>query len=677
MSKAVEKKKLKSERRRRRLLLWSVVRSVLSGNFSTLDLNHEDFLERVSKHRFTGRINFFQYPFFQKLTDKNGVVRRIKKFGLWVKSPYGVYTIAKNEIPLEDEEGLIYTESGHNGVFSAFPDFTADTLMRRDPNINPSDEEIETRVSVLGTYLDNDLSGDTGKNDIGHPFRKIFEAHNTKHEERLRKHASLWKDSENDNIYRNGSSCIWFHPDRKRPGYYNAYYMYHPYGNEGIYINQIALDNSSSYTLIRCQSIHMNDEPIHEDDRHEFVRNQWPKIASRVMRYRNPFDLFEPSKKLAKYRYKIVNGINGSILFISHLLFNLSKQHALVSAGISGISTGIISFIIGGFALGAAFAGEVNRAASNATNSAVKTLTRTISKPKFNFITRLNDHSQTMASNDLPTSLPDDATALPVNAKGFRNMVPVTYQAVRNSFTGASEYDDGNRRRWAIRVILDSVGTQEGNIFSEKTMPGGQKILCAELANGIEKYVLGENYVGIKVARDPLAGYWIADAIKDLLVEYSADKGQILTIHCPDPEKQEYDIKVFDCIKDAYKNRPKQRRRNTTKPEKIMTKGLAVLPEKTRKKYAKRGAKKLRNILEEAMHRNEDQIDRCIDSYTNKMRRGNTAKTYPKAQSVSAKAALDANVYLPTTHSRLVQPTSPTPHTTPMVMAPQPRASPP
>lgn len=462
--------------------------SIFSGNPDPNDTNHRLIDKIIDSNQYTTGTKVF----YTKCTRVDNHSQTYDT--PFIKSPYGAYIVVDTPIPI-NKDGVITTTSGYAVLFSQHPEFLKQTFIDKggDKDRLPSTpEEQEEKILVLDARYDHNATHKNAENDehylIGSWIRDAIEKHAIEYGRDLKLHGSLLKSR--GDLLRSASSVFWFEEDKENKGHYHRYYYGNPHhGQERLFAKKSVLDKGVARALLKQFSIKLDHVAPSKQEAYEDTHKDFTKISRALMRNQDPYDLFKPSNITGKIKHWAKKTTVRTAQKIMNTISNINVRHMLMTAGISGALVVVTKLPV----LLLASLGKTNllvKSGQAATRAASKHLSPVENKQR-NF--QHNVKELLCAHKGQNTEIcPYRGNGL--NHQYIEHMQPLSLDLVINNFPEIVEYTPRHEEEWAKSVLLNTLGYQPGNIFSEVSF-AGHNLLRAQQSNGVDVYYRSDNLV--------------------------------------------------------------------------------------------------------------------------------------------------------------------------------------
>lgn len=440
---------------------------------------------------------------------------------IWLESPYGAYAVVKTKLPIDQrriyqklyQKPRIELKDAYSVLFSPYTEFL-DHVLAGDPSAHdyPADRDVEAFTEVRAAYLEDDLVYQNDAQHGGHLIdmswvQEIVHEHMAANEKRLKVHGTLLQTDEN--MYRSGSSIIWFRRNKKQPHKYDGFY----YGNPAEGEDMLFMTEDMAYSgwvagLLRLGSKKITAQPIDAHKRHHFARQSFMEISQKIIRHSDPYDIYAPRKGILA---KAGHTVKREGLRLTQKMFHDVSTIDTHALGITLIGTAALTAMMIVYKLAAAVVVRVGELAMRGLNSMVKATSKYVVPPKTGTYRYLNDYAHLMGAQD------KDAKSLVTKATKGRPIDP--YFAKRSSlvpvemlgamYPDAKPFSNTQENQRVEGLLLDTTRYPCGTLISETSLQG-RSFLKVEQPDGVVIYRDGEQQAAlVQRPQKPLHGAYL------------------------------------------------------------------------------------------------------------------------------------------------------------------------
>lgn len=511
----VQKRKYDTHGKRPPLRGISSIISLLNGLSSKKDIDYVSMRHNLNHGKYSDELQAFSKQV--KGPDSRSYET------LWLESPYGAYALIKTALPVDQrwfyqrlyKKPQIELKEAYALLFSPYTEFLEQALMRDEINSgSPKEQDIEAFIEVRAAYLEDDLKYDnpldTGEKMLDLSWvENIVNEHVVSNEERLRTHGKLLRTSEN--LYRSGSTVLWFERNPKRKDKFDCYYYANPaQGEDMLYIEPEMLENPLYRFFARLGAKKINhrlpqskanlpwykkvwrnvvkekydQHLIDSDSRHEFARQAFVDISAKIMRHSDPYDMYQT----VGLRQKILHTTKREGSRMVQKMFHDGSKIDTKSLGITIVGTVAMYAFFLLYKLAAAVVIRLAEVAARGMNSIFRAVSKYAMPPQTGTFSYLNDYSHLMAAKDDAKSLATKMTkGHAVDSFFVKHSELVPLPLLGALYPDSKPYTNEGEFKRVDSVLIDTTRYPVGTIVSN-IKRNGRPFLKVEQPDGITVY---------------------------------------------------------------------------------------------------------------------------------------------------------------------------------------------
>lgn len=499
--------------------------SLLNGLASKKDEEYVTLRGFINRGKVTDNLR----PYTKKTVDNAG-----KPYdSLWLEGPYGAFAVVKTKVPLDQRRMVqklyqsprIKLKNAYAILFSPYPDLLHKAVYGDVKDADyPCDELISSHIDVQAAYLEKDLKN-LSADQRGESFvdfswvQNTIQEHLTFNDARVKAHGMMYKESEN--LYRNGSSVIWFEEDERHKGKYNAYYYGNPeQGEDMLYYCKHMFRGGKAPRLLRWSAQKMNETPINWYEKANFIRGRIFDISKDNMRNSDPYYQYRPKGFWGKTGFTLKQ-------FTLRTLQKMANDAAKVdtrSMGISMLGTAVLyaALIVYKLALSLAIRGLEIITKGGA--SLFRSASRWAMPPKQGTYRYLDDYAHLMAVAENKKPFAKKAIGRSVDGLFVRKSEIVPLALMGGLYPNAVPYSREGERERTEAMLLDTTRYPIGSIFSKKLVEG-RAYLQIRQPDGLLVLRDTEQHIAyVEHTRQPLENTYIDNSVRDLFANLGHGK---------------------------------------------------------------------------------------------------------------------------------------------------------
>lgn len=462
--------------------LSSSLGSALSGNPSSLDNRHRELWNRIMYGR-----NFQEITPFSIQVEN--VKNKEKPFdAIWLKTANGAYCVVETYAPIDLPNGNTILEPAFVVLASPDPVLLADVTLRGK---KPPEGTPPHMIRVISGRYKKDIipsaSIESSTPELNFSWvREAIRRDRDVYQDSLIKHGVLTKDG--NRIWRSGSSIIW--AQKARDGNYDVYYYSNPkHGKDGLFLSEKAINNRIIRGFLNSFAIKINEQTVEQKDLDDFVRKRFQKFILGQLVGKEPYLTDAPTEFWGKLKRQAKTSSLRSIQKVSN--FMSSNWSSVLK---SGALTAVFTF--GMYIAGQAMVvlGVVGSAATSVAKSGLGFRAAQTSFTRMTRLVMSQEDTKYQGSiveigplfcKEDAINFAGDVLVYPLNPSFYGSLKPAHIDYFRDTYKKIKPYTDYHEREWAKNIILDTLGSQHGIIFDEKTSAYGYTFLEARQANGM------------------------------------------------------------------------------------------------------------------------------------------------------------------------------------------------
>jgi hypothetical protein len=505
-------------------LKWGQRRGSLFSLFNGLASKKDEGYVSLRSFINRGKVTDNLRPYTKTATDPSGQPYE----SLWLEGPYGAFAVVKTKLPIDQrrmfqkiyQQPRIQLEDAYGLLFSPYPDLLDKAVYG---NVNdadyPCDELISSHIDVHAAYLEKELMSNstdqTGEKFVDFSWvQNAVQEHLTYNDARIKAHGMLYKDSEN--VYRNGSTVIWFEEDKKQKGKYNAYYYGNPeQGEDMLYFEERMMRKGKAPRWLRFLSQKINDRPINWYERDEFMRQQALNISKDNMRNQDPYFQFRPDGFWRKTGFTLKQ-------FTLRTIQNMANDAAKIdtrSMGISMLGTAALYAVLLVYKLALSLAIRGLEIITKGGASLFKSASRYAMPPKMGTYRYLDDYAHLMAVPENKKPFSKKAIGRSVDGLFVRKSEVAPSKLMGAIYPNAVPFSTEGEKERTEAMLLDTTRYPIGTIVSRKKVEGRQYLEYKQpdgltMTRDIEQQIGYIEYTG-----KPLDNTYIDNSVRDLFAD--------------------------------------------------------------------------------------------------------------------------------------------------------------
>jgi hypothetical protein len=503
---------------------WGQRRASLFSLFNGLASKKDEQYVALRSSINRGKVTDHLRPYTKAAKSPDGKIYD----SLWLEGPYGAYAVVKTKLPIDQRRMFqkiykkpdIQLEDAYGLLFSPYPDLLHSAVYGcPSDNDYPSDELISSHIDVHAAYLERDLLSPSADHSAEEFVdfswvQNAVQEHLTYNDARIKAHGMLFKESEN--LYRNGSTVIWFEQDKKNKGKYNAYYYGNPeQGEDMLYIEKNMLRNGKASRWLRFLSQKINDRPISWYERDEFMRKQALNISKDNMRNQDPYYQFRPTKFGRKTAFTLKQ-------FTLRTIQSMANDGAKIdtrSMGISMLGTAALYAVLLVYKLALSLAIRGLEIITKGGASLFKSASRYAMPPKMGTYRYLDDYAHLMAVPENKKPFSKKAIGRSVDGIFVRKSEVAPVSLMGSLYPAAAPYTTEGEKQRTEATLLDTTRFPIGTIVSRKMLEG-RKYLEYKQPDGLTMTRDLEQQVGyVEYMGKPLDNTYIDNSVRDLFAD--------------------------------------------------------------------------------------------------------------------------------------------------------------